>query len=67
MSEIENLIVKYAKEYEIKLKTQNYSHNEIEKMVNEWIINALKYLQENPNISAEEFEKLLNNEDIILK
>jgi len=67
MSDVENLIVKYAKLYENKLKKQNYSHNEIEKMVNEWIKNALNLCKDNPNLTVIDFENILNNEDIILK
>ena len=67
MSDKENAIVRCAKIYESALASQNYTYTEIEKLLNEWIKNALEYSKEHPELSKDELEKYLTSEQMILK
>ena len=40
---------------------------DIEKKLNKWIIDALNYYKNNPNITKEDFDKLLKEDNIVLK
>ena len=67
MSEKENIIVRYGKMYEDKLKLMNYNDSDVEKLLNEWIKKALEFLKENPQITNEELENHLLGKSNILK
>lgn len=67
MDEKEELIVKYGRIYEQKLKNMNYSNIEVERYLNIWIKKALEYCKNNSTISKKEFEEILFNDNIILK
>ena len=67
MSEKDNVIVKYAKIYEEKLKSENHSDNEVERLLVEWIKNALEFSKKNPQITSEELENHLLGKSNILK
>ena len=62
-----NLIVKYGQEYQKKLKSTIFDHNKVERMLNEWIKHALNLYENNKNITIEEFEKILSDENVVLK
>ena len=64
MSDKENIIVRCARMYELKLETQKYDHNEIEKMLNEWIKNALEYSSKHPELTEKELEEYLLQEEV---
>ncbi|MBQ9023703.1 MAG: hypothetical protein IJ105_00610 [Bacilli bacterium] len=67
MSEKENIIVKYGKMYEDKLKSMDYKNSDVEKLLNVWIKRALTFLKENPQITNEELENYLLGKSNILK
>lgn len=46
-----DIITDYAIKYQHKLKQEINDPNEIERKLNEWIKDALKYVEENPNIT----------------
>ena len=67
MDKKEYIIVKYAKIYENRLKTLGYDNNTIEKMLNNWIKDALRYINDNKDITEEELEELLKEDKMTLK
>lgn len=67
MSDKENIIARCARIYESVISCQNYTHTEIEKLLNEWIKNALEYSKEHPELSKDELEKYLTSKQMILK
>lgn len=67
MGDKENVIVRCAKIYESVLVSQNYTYTEIEKLLNEWIKNALEYSKEHPELTEKELETYLTSEPMILK
>ena len=67
MSDKENIIARCARIYESVLASQNYTYTEIEKLLNEWIKNALEYSKEHPELTEKELETYLTSEPMILK
>ena len=67
IDEKENIIARCARIHESILACQNYTYTEIEKLLNEWIKNALEYSLEHPELTNEELEAHLTSEQMILK
>lgn len=67
MSDKDNIIVKCAKVIQEQLNDCEYTNDEKERILNEWIKEALKYSKNNPELTKEQLESFLLNENKTLK
>ena len=49
-----SIITYYGRDYERALKISGHTQGEIERLLNEWIIDKLKFVKNNPKVNKED-------------